>query len=431
MLLLLIALLLPSVEACATDIGGTFTLKRLSKEIWQAGYCIDVPVNAIQFSRSVEKLRQIAWDSNDPEFELVHKNGLTQMQRKDGQIFECTSLKINQYTELPKANYYAFSSFSDAGVSVYTGYFLGQVLINNEWHNIRLKAEYKGRNKENIITREPDFLVEQFVYFGPQGSQNKAGVIPVIDPAIPSEAKRNILQTVSAVSAMLTAEVKFNQKNPYRIYIASDFDAFDGYSIKGGALPNQILFTVKGREAKAKLIEDPGFLSKLTAHEVIHLWQEEQWFGTLGNDRPWIHEGSAEALATELMHRTGIYDRTQYIDAWKSTEQNCLTYMEQTSINNAPENSMFDAVYPCGALVNRIVGEAINPKDFGHGIIRFWLEMAKWEDSTRKIPSEKLLFRTLEKLGFSKKKRNLLHQFLASKTDNPKHMLDKLRQELR
>ncbi|MDR8392632.1 hypothetical protein NC796_15860 [Aliifodinibius sp. S!AR15-10] len=84
-----------------------------------------------------------------------------------------------------------------------------------------------------------------------------------------------------------------------------------------------------------------------------------------------------------------------------------------------------------GALVNRLLGEVLNPNDPGEGIIRFWLEMAGWKTPVRKIPSEKLLFRTLEKVGFSKEQRNLLHIFLTTKTDEPKEMITKIRRELR
>lgn len=428
---IIILTMIVSVPASADETGGLFKLKRLTAETWSAEYCFNLPVEAVRFNRPFRDLREKAWRVNDDVFELVHLDGAAMIQRRDGKPFDCTVLKLQQYTELPEANYFAFSSFSDGGVSVYTGYLLAQVLVDGDWLDTDLKAEYIGRSGENVITREPNHLAEQFVYFGSQGYRDTDGIAAVVDSAIPPDITANITETISAVQKLLAQELQFHQKEPYMVFITADFDAFEGYSIKGGTLPNQVLFTLRGKEIISMLRKNPGYLSKLTAHEVIHLWHEEHWFGELGSDRPWIHEGSAEALAIETLRRTGLYDNTQYEQVWDSAEQECMEYLKKTSIHAAPDNNMFDAVYSCGAFVNRLLGEFLVADDPGEGIIRFWMEMAEWNASVRKMPSEKLLFRTLEKTGFSKEQRDLLFSFLTATSGQPKEMVANIRQKFR
>ncbi|MDX1636443.1 MAG: hypothetical protein R3281_00645 [Balneolaceae bacterium] len=136
-------------------------------------------------------------------------------------------------------------------------------------------------------------------------------------------------------------------------------------------------------------------------------------------------------MAIEMMYRIGIYDYSQYEDKWNDTEQECMEYLKETSIHSAPDNGMFDAVYPCGAMVNRLLGEALNPEDPGEGIIRFWKEMTVWRATARKTPSEKLFFRTLEKIGFSKEQLNCLYQLLTTSTDEPGELITHIRRKVR
>jgi len=406
-------------------------MKRLDLTTWSAEYCFDLPVKAVRFNRPFKDLRIYAWRVNNDKFELIHIDGSAIIQRRDGTSFDCTALKLQQYTELPEANYFAFSSFSDGGVSVYTGYLIGEVLVDGDWHGTDMKAKYIGRRNEKVLTNEPNYLTEQFVYYGSGDLLETDGIIAVVDPSLPPDITENITATISAVQSLLTDEFHFHQKEPYMVFIATDFDAFEGYSIKGGALPNQILFTLRGEEIVSMLRNNPGYLSKLTAHEVIHLWQNEHWFGKLGKDHPWVHEGSAEALAIEILYRIGLYNDEQYEKIWNSTELECMEYLQKTSIHSAPENNMFDAVYPCGAMVNRLLGEALNPDEQGEGLISLWKKMAGREESVRKkMASEKLLFQTLENAGFSKKQIDSLQKFLIMKSDESNEMIANLRRKL-
>lgn len=391
---------------------GEFELKRKDVDSWTARYCYSAPVEAMRFERPFPGLRENSWSVADDAYELTFRDDMAELRRRDGASFECASVELETYTVRPEKDYYAFSPFSDGGISVYTGHLMGPVLIGGEWQQIELDARYIGREGERILTREPGKLVHQFVYFGQQDILETEGVVAVIDPAMPGVARQNILDGVPAVNALLKEKFDFEPAEPYLLFMATELDAFDGHSVKGGVQPGQVLFSLKGRGVTALLEKNPTHFSKTTAHEVLHLWQVEHWFDTMGNDHPWMHEGSADALAIEIMRMTNIYNTARYEDAWATVESDCVDALDETSIHAAPENGRFDVVYSCGALVNRLVGEAVNPDNPGDGLIAFWQAMATWPEEERKMPSEKLFFQTLEKLGFSFEQRNELAAFL-------------------
>lgn len=425
-MILVSAFFLPFAAAGA---DGTFSLDRVAADAWHAEYCFAQPVDAVKFMRPFEGLRENSWQAAEA-FEFTFADGTAELRRHDGENFRCATITLQPYTVLPDMNYYAFSPYSDGGMSLYTGYLIASSLVDGEWQEMNLDARYAGREGEKIITRDPEHLVEQFVYFGRQSVFASEGAIAVIDPAMPDKAKRGILEAIPAVNRMLDESFGFRPASPYMIFMATDLDASDGYSIKGGALEGQIEFMLKGRGVVPLIEQHPAHFPKTMAHEMIHLWQNDHWFGMLGNDQPWVHEGSAEALAFEIARGTGVYTEEKYRDAWNATESECIASLKKSSIHAGTESGNSDIAYSCGALLNRLAGEAIDPANPGAGIVRFWQAMAAWSAHERKTDSEKLYFMTLEKLGFADTKTEALRAFLDVRTEEPEKVIVKLRETL-
>ncbi|MDX1636444.1 MAG: hypothetical protein R3281_00650 [Balneolaceae bacterium] len=176
-------------------------------------------------------MRKDAWQIMDADFELVHTDRTAKIRRKDGKPFNCAAVELQQYTERPQADYFDFSAVSDGGASVFTGYFLSQVRVEDNWYDTILKAKYIGSEGEKAITREPGRLVEQFDYYGTQDPLETDGIVAVVDSALPANITSNITETISAVNALLAETFDFYPKEPYLVLIAADFKAFEGYSV--------------------------------------------------------------------------------------------------------------------------------------------------------------------------------------------------------
>lgn len=413
----------------AFAVGGSFTLERSGGDEWRARYCLERPVEAVKFERPVDDLRETHWKATDKEFSLHAEDGTAVLTRTDGEPFECGQVLARTWTHRPEKNYYAFSRFSDGGMSVYTGYFTGSALVDGKWESLALSANYLGLAHEKVITRDPDHLVEQFVYFGKQNVLESGNIRAVIDPAMPEEARQNILDTIPAVNKILAEEFAFRSSSPYLIFMATELESHSGFSSKGGALPNQVLFTLKGTQVDEYLSRNPKVFAKSAAHEIVHLWQLDRW-QSLGSDEPWVHEGGADALAYEILRRAGIYDGNEYLSAWQEVEESCVAHLREVSIHSGPESGNFDVAYQCGALLNRLIGEALNPDDPGAGIIRLWRTMSDVSGKHENDVSEALFFRTLKKLHLEAEEMATVEEFLDLKADEPAKVIAHLRTSL-
>ena len=431
------AFLVPSVgqqarAAADQPVSGQFTLTRQSDDQWRAHYCFDEKILAFKFDRPMTgDMRQNYWSAAVRDFVLAVNgaDGTAEISRVDGAAFSCFELKVKTYTQMPEKNYYAFSTFSDGGVSLFTGYFMGVVQTTTDWYDTQLSASYVPRSGGHMYTRISENLVHQHVYFGPQVATELADGLVIVDPAMPALASDGILKTLSAVNSQLSRVFGADAVGRVSVYMAAgELDAFDGYSQKGGALQDQILFTLKGRGGAQLAERQPTYYPKLAGHELIHILQQRVW-PMLGNDRPWVHEGSADALAFEVMRLGGIYTPEKYASVWQQVAGRCAADLAKSSVHDGPVRGNFKIVYTCGALINQLSGGLVDPTDPGRGVMKLWQQMAAWPDADRATDkSEQLFFKTLEHMGAPKAKVEKLRAFLTLKPEDPKAAVAALRQ---
>lgn len=133
-----------STPTATAEVSGEFRLQRIDAQTWRAGDCYTQPVEAIRFERPFEGLRENSWRPANCAFEQSYGEGTAELWRGEREPFECAEIELALYTERPEKNYYAFSSFSDGGMSVYTGYLTGPVLVEGEWREVAMAASYVG-----------------------------------------------------------------------------------------------------------------------------------------------------------------------------------------------------------------------------------------------------------------------------------------------
>ncbi|SDE69345.1 hypothetical protein [Kordiimonas lacus] len=418
--------------AAGADVSGTFELTREAERRWKASFCFGESVSALGFERPVADFRAASWAAGEPGFELIHTGRTSLIQRADKAPFNCASVTLTTNTMIPPKDYMPFSSFSDGGASVFTGYLMGQVYRNGVWESYDLRASYRGLEGDRVVTRNPKALAEQFVYFGPREPKEIAGATLVIDPLIPASARLGVLSTLPRGTKLLAELFGFRPAEPYLVFLAAgELETSATDQTKAGTLPYQILFTMKGKGSARWADSDPLYFPRFTMHEVLHIWQREVWGEWLGDDHPWVHEGAAEALAYELMNQAGAYNAAELTSLWATVRNKCRNLLAETSVHDAPEKGRFDTVYQCGALINRMVGEALNPDAPGGGMIRFWQEMAKWDASQKGVlTSEQLYLNTMARLGFGEGARTALSTFLKEKPASPDAALKALKHAL-
>ncbi len=416
----------PLAHSHEYDIGGTFSLERIDAEEWRAEYCLETRIAALRWYESMPGMREAAWRVESDGFRMSYSQSYDGVTAERGTPFECIAFRISTYTELGPKHYYAFSPFSDGGVSVYAGYFTAEVFITGGWHRLSLTASYKGLPGERVIAARPTALERQFVYFGPGEPAAQDTAVIVADPAVPRETATAVVESLEYADRTLEELFGWRPDNPFQVLIAAgQLDDGDGYSIKGGALERQILFTLKGKGALGMIRDDPVYMPRLVAHETLHLWQNDLW-PELGSRRPWMHEGSADALAADLLFGAGIIDGAAYAALISGTRASCIDRLAGTSVHAAPDEGRFDVVYTCGAVVNWLFAEAIGEGDVSAGLRSLWRAMAAWDESRRDDEGESLWFATLAELGVSESARAAVASFLSTVHDDPSAALDRL-----
>jgi hypothetical protein len=408
-----------AAEALA-DVRGHMTLTRAGDSKWRADYCLDEPVEILGFGRPIRDMRRTHWRAVGDALVFSHTGETATLRRRGGGTIRCASVLMDTYTAIPQKNYMAFSVFSDGGVSVYTGYFLTSVYKDGAWHDVTMTATYQPREGEQVIARDPSTVGYQFVYFGPGRVKQRPEATFVVDPAIPPAARDGVFTALPQAIAQLELLFGYSPAEPYLVFMAAgELETSATDHTKAGALPGQILFTMKGRGSARWALRQPLYFPAFATHEVVHVWQKTVWGDAFGADQPWVHEGAADALATELMRRAGAYSEEEYAKAWVDAENRCADHLADISVHDAAGEGVFDAVYRCGALVNHMVAQALSPGAPGDGLVRFWRAMAAWDKATINfIPSETLYFDTMRRLGFSAAAVEALEGFLADRPED-------------
>lgn len=415
-------------------IDGHFELKQTSASLWTATYNLNRTVDQIMFDRVAWAYQKEAWHIPDPDFLLEYReiDGYLRavLSRKSGKLFKSFSLETAPFSELPEKGYYAFSGFSDGGMSVYTGYFDGIAIIDGQKYDLDLNASYIPLAGNSIITREKDKLVQQFVYFGPEQAIEEEISTLIIDPLMPKDIVERTKKALPLVAKTLSGIFDFKPSTSYQVFIAgADLHLKEVSSSKGGALKRQLLFTYKGEGAIRYEQKHPEHLPIFVAHEVIHLFQHDLW-PKLGVKHPWMSEGSADALAIELMLREGIISNASYVSEMKKSETGCIEGLKKTSIDKAVDNNEWRIVYGCGAVIHWLLADALEEKHQGLDLLSIWRSMALQPLDIRNQDGKVLYYQVLKSLGFTQSELDAVDRFLVMKPDDPVAALNALKTRL-
>ena len=417
----------------AADLSGSLSFKQSGANRWQLHYCFNSPIKEFQFSRSMTgNMHADYWDFPSDEFDFKQEeDGTHTLSRADNKPFRCFDLHVKTYTKLPEKNYLAFSEFTDGGVSVFTGYYQGVARTEeaDNWQETKLSVAYIPLEGNSVYKLPDTELGEQFVYFGP----SKADEIPsgklVVDTAIPKEVRDDLVLGIKSVNEYLQSLFSAEETPEYLIFIAGgELLTTDGISIKGGARPDQLLFTFKGTGTLGIIEKEPRWLPTFIAHEVSHLWQHKIW-EKLGEDQPWVHEGGAENLARAVLKQSGIFTPDEYSEEMGRLERRCVRNLNKSSVYAGGETGNSKVFYNCGNVVYDTVAQTLNPKDRADGALTFWQALAAHPAEKRNASeSEKLVFETFKELGLSDTALEAIRAFLQEKHDDPEAAIETMKQ---
>ena len=308
--LLALAALLASDIALGAEPGalsGSLTLRHVASDVWQAEYRFDQPITAVDFGPPIVEFRRSAWTVRTPDAALVSEAG-NELVRGEGKPFQSLQLEVHQYDAWTHDAYVPMDRHSDGGTAIYLGHFMGRALQDGVARDLALRIRLEGLGDETaFLPAEANEGHGVYAYFGPQQIVESGSLRALIDPATPAWIRDALADTGSRVAAVY--EARLGRPAPATLALIVGAGGLDapGYSIKGGALPGQLVYKLEGSDLRQDSPEGRRRMQQLAAHELAHVWQANVARGGIGQTQPWVHEGGAEALSLAALQASGLW----------------------------------------------------------------------------------------------------------------------------
>lgn len=324
LLLLLICLPLVALAAEPAPVRGRLTLTHVSKDAWRADYRLEEKVDAIEFGPAVVDFRRDAWTMATPGVELATNADKKESVRSTGKAFRALRVNVKLYEPWAHDAYVPMDRHSDGGTAIYLGHFMGGVRQDGVLRNMLLQIVLKGLPGETVfLPEEANRDIGVYAYVGPQKIAAVGAVRAIVDPATPAWVRAAMADTAAKVAAVY--ETKLGRPAPHTLALIVGAAGLQkpGYSIKGGALPGQVVYKLEGDELTKDSPLARERLQQLVAHELAHVWQGLVTKGGIGNTQPWVHEGGAEALSAQALLQSGLWTPEQLARYSANMQKEC------------------------------------------------------------------------------------------------------------
>lgn len=345
--LLLFALHGGSFAAEPQPVTGTLVLRHVSADAWRADYRFDEAVDAVELGPAVVAFRRESWTIATKHVSLATKDG-NESLRTDGEPFRKLTVDVRQYDAWAHDSYVPMDRHSDGGTAIYLGHFMGRVRQGGVERNLQLRIELQGLGDETaFLPEEANRDLGVYAYFGPQAIVEAGTLRSNVDPATPAWIRAALSDTAARIAAVY--EARLDRKAPTTLALMVGAKGLDerGYSIKGGALPGQVVYKLEGSDLKQDSPDGRRRLQQLVAHELAHVWQGLVARGGIGETQAWVHEGGAEALSLLALRESGLWTEDQVVAQAKSLVDECRAAEAKRAAEPTTEPTWRDN-YTCG-----------------------------------------------------------------------------------
>lgn len=323
LLLLLICLPIVALAQEPAPVKGTLTLTQVSKDAWRADYRLDEKVDAIEFGPAVVQFRQTAWTIATPGLVLAANEGKESVRGTEAP-FDALRIDVALYEPWAHDAYVPMDRHSDGGTAIYLGHFMGGVRQGGILRNMLLHIELKGLPGETVfLPDEANRDLGVYGYFGPQKIVANGRVHALIDPATPVWIREALADTAEKVATVYATKLGRPAPATLALIVGAAGLGKEGYSIKGGALPGQIVYKLEGRELLVDTPQARQRVQQLAAHELAHVWQGLVTKGGIGDTQPWVHEGGAEALSAQALLQSGLWTPEELVRYSAGMQKEC------------------------------------------------------------------------------------------------------------
>jgi hypothetical protein len=349
-LALLGALLAPAGTAVAQQpprVGVEVVVTHVAADAWRVDYTFDRPVTELVLGPPVAGFREHAWQVATPGVALVTRAGEEAIVAGDSARTRL-SVTVHRYSEYASDSYVPVVPFTDGGAALYLPYLTGTVIVDGVARPLDARFRFVALPPEHVLAPAAT-APSAYAYFGPQSPIASPHARLVVDPGAPAWLRDVLVEVGERATGVFARRLGGDLPVPPLVLVgAGVLDATDGVSVKGGAVGDQFVMLLAGRGLREESPRKREVLARLVAHELAHLWQLHMLPSAFSDAEPWLHEGSADAMAVQALRESGLWDATTAATYATQATQRCRTALGTATLPEAARAGSSDAVYACG-----------------------------------------------------------------------------------
>jgi len=347
-LILGLAAVAPSSARPVEPIDTEVTITRVAADRWQVDYVFAEPITALELGGAIGSYRAEAWTVTTPGVELIERDGTEVLVAADS-ARRHVRLMVDRYDDFVNGAYVPMIAFSDGGMALFLGFFSGPAHAGGDTRELDARfrlVPLAGENAEAPSAGDTN----AYAYFGPQRPIEADFARLVLDPALPAWVRDELLSTAHATADVLADGLGQPLPAPPLMMVGADrFQTYGGGSLKGGAIADQFVVLLRGRGFVDAAPDVRAVVQRLFAHEIAHLFQLTTIpSGAYSVTEPWLHEGSAEAMAIYALGASGIWGPSRVDGYAARAEAACEIATGELPLAEAVRAGHGQAIYPCG-----------------------------------------------------------------------------------
>jgi hypothetical protein len=214
-----------------------------------------------------------------------------------------------------------------------------------------------------------------YIYLGNTTPIETPDVIAIVDPGMPSWLVTLFNDDLPRLFAAYRE--RFGYPLPWKPVVLFSFGdtASPGLSSGGGVLTGLVNMTFTGGDWLQQTPARTEQAVALIAHESAHLWNAHLATNTDQASGSWMHEGSADAFATEMLYTLGVIDSARYHARREEAINQCATAEASSSVATAGSRNAIREIYDCGVVLTMWTAAAADRANSTANAFTFWHDL--------------------------------------------------------
>ncbi len=288
------------------QVSAQLRLTHVSADKWRADYSFTEPVTGLDFWFQLGDYRKATWHVLTPGIRLEQQSGMDRLTA-DGKPIYKVSIDIDLYLAVLEDGGTLFNRFSDGGTNLSLRIFGGNARQGVQSHQLDLRVQLAGLANETVVT-PPNTGARRwnYAYFGPARPVALGFTTQIIDPKTPAWMVDVLQDTTTRINKYYAHAFGRRLNFSPLIMVSVSNPEWPTTGISGIAQRGQVLIRLEGRAALTDTPYARKRFMQTIAHEFAHLWQFDIRRSANGDNRNWIVEGGANAIAIAGLRASGL-----------------------------------------------------------------------------------------------------------------------------